>query len=119
MGTVIKTKPNAITTKIILVNFIEFKLYPIKKTKAIGNKNTIMLYKIKVKKLGFSKGCASFAPKNPPPFEPNSFIGKKAATGPVATVLLSPCIVVIWSGPLKVMGTPPHIKRIAVIIHIG
>src|SRR5580698_4684541 len=90
-----------------------------KKRNAIGKRNTRILWTMKEKKFGFSKGCASFALKNPPPFEPNSFIGKKAATGPVAIVLLSPCIVVIWSGPLKVMGTPTHVKRIAVITLSG
>ena len=32
--------------------------------------------------LGFSKGCAEFAPKKPPPFVPKCLIGIIAATGP-------------------------------------
>src|ERR1017187_113354 len=90
-----------------------------KNTKAIGNKNTITICKMKEKKLGFSKGCAAFAPKKPPPFEPSSFIGNNGAAGPVATVTVSPVKVVICCGALNVAGTPLNTNRIAVIIHNG
>ncbi|MMZ71081.1 hypothetical protein D1872_343180 [compost metagenome] len=34
--------------------------------------------------LGFSNGCAEFAPKKPPPFVPKCLIDSNEATGPIA-----------------------------------
>ncbi len=68
---------------------------------------------MKAAKFGFSKGWASLAPKKPPPFDPNSFIGIIDATGPLATLTVSPCSVITFADPLKVMGIPKTIKIIA------
>ncbi|MPN46521.1 hypothetical protein SDC9_194108 [bioreactor metagenome] len=46
-------------------------------------------------------------------------MGTKAATGPVETVIESPCNVVIACFPSKVIGVPLNIKIIPIIIEIG
>ena len=49
-----------------------------------------------VKPLGFSKGCAAFALKNPPPLVPRSLMASWDATGPwaiVCTPLVSVCTI--------------------------
>ncbi len=68
--------------------------------------------------LGFSKGCAELAPKNPPPLVPRCLMGMSAATGPReinCVCALPPGVVAHRAGAsrvvasafgCKVIGTP-------------
>ena len=66
--------------------------FPISLEYAIGNDNGIINIKnisyMFDNPVGFSKGCAEFEPKNPPPLLPNSFIDSNDATGPMFVVVV-------------------------------
>ena len=52
--------------------------------------------------VGFSKGCALFALKKPPPFVPKILIASCEATGPCAiTWSVTVCVVVLPSAPVR------------------
>ena len=56
--------------------------------------------------LGFSKGWAALALKNPPPLLPRCFMDSRLATGPLGISCVLPSRVVALAGPFKVWITP-------------
>ena len=69
--------------------------------------------------VGFSKGCAELALKNPPPLVPSSLIASCEATGPPGSVCVPPARVVrAWNGS-KFWMTPPMSRTIAATTAIG
>ncbi len=60
-----------------------------------------------VSPVGFSKGCAPFTLKKPPPLVPSSLMASMKPTGPTAMVWLTPFRASwMWTGPLKVWTAP-------------
>ena len=59
-----------------------------------------------VKGVGFSKGCALLALKNPPPFVPSSLIASCEATGPKGMTWDAPSKDVTWRYEPNVCTTP-------------
>ena len=70
--------------------------------------------------LGFSKGCAQLAPKNPPPLVPNCLTATIAATGPRAIFWMTPPSSVVASAlPCRVIGMPLAMSSTPAMKHSG
>ena len=61
-------------------------MYPNANTRDIGIRSIGKVSSMLVIPFGFSNGCAEFALKNPPPFDPIILIASCEATGPNAIV---------------------------------
>ena len=57
--------------------------------------------------VGFSKGCAEFALKNPPPFVPSILIASCEATGPMARVCVRVVTACVIGLPLASLTAAP------------
>ena len=111
------TNIDIITPKITQACRICRNMRPNISTSAKGYKQKFMTERKLLHALGFSKGWAELAPKNPPPFVPKCLMGIMAATGPrqiccacawpCSSCPIAPCsTVATWAAPRSVMGTP-------------
>ena len=81
---------NAIAPKIAQPCFWSLAIRPKVKVSPAGIAKIRNIERKFVSGFGFSKGCAAFALKKPPPFVPSCLITSCEATGPSAIVCLAP-----------------------------